>query len=60
MEESNDVVVTKQLKMKAEPFLDQRPEDQPKKVKILPDEDVRTEAARVYQEYRAVMRRLGQ
>jgi hypothetical protein len=60
MEEIDDIVVPNHLMKKAEPYPDRGPEDQPKKVQILSDQEVRKEAARVYEEYRAVMRRLGQ
>jgi predicted restriction endonuclease len=60
MKEIEDILAARHLKKGAEAVPEQDPGDQPKKVRILRDEDVRKEAARVYQDYRVVMRKLRQ
>jgi hypothetical protein len=60
MEEVSDMFWTRQLIKKAEPLPDRHPGEPAKKVRILSDEEVRKEAARVYQKYKAVMHRLAQ
>lgn len=56
----SNVPLGKYLIKKAQPFPHRRPGDQPKKVRTLPDNEVRKEAESVYRNYRPVMRKLAQ
>lgn len=56
---ASNVSLEKHLIKKAQPFPHRRPGEQLKRVRTLADNEVRKEAESVYQNYRAVMRKLA-